>query len=78
MKTRRALENYKKIGFTRQKGSHNNHMPQYEKMLTFSRRAIENTFKKDFANLASDLVKTRYDPTRKLGIASVHQVLEES
>ena len=29
--TKRALENCKKIGFTKQKGCHNKHVPQYEK-----------------------------------------------
>ena len=32
-KTKTALEDYKKIGFTRQKGFNNMDMPQYEKQV---------------------------------------------
>ena len=61
-----------KIGFTRQKGCHNKHMPQNE--LTFSPRAIANTFKNHFPNLTRDLVKKFPDPTGKFGIPSVRQL----
>ena len=44
-----------------------------KKELSFFPRTIANTFKKDFANLASDLVKKLSDPTRKFGIPSVRQ-----
>ena len=44
-----------------------------KKELTFSPRTIANTFKKHFANLASDLVKKLPDPTGKFGIPSVRQ-----
>ena len=39
-----------------------------KKDLTFSPRSIANTFKKHFANLASDLVKKHPDPAGKFGI----------
>ena len=54
-KPKELWKTIKKIGFTRQKGFHNKHMPQYE--LAFSPRAIANTFKNHFPNLTSDLVK---------------------
>ena len=69
-KPKRAWENYKKIKLTRQKGSNNKHMPRYEKRVDVSPRTIANTFKKHFANLASDLVKKLPDPTGKFGIPS--------
>ena len=65
------MKNHKKVGFARQKGSHNKHMPQYGKELTFSPSTIANAFKKHFANLASDLVKRLPEPTGKFGIPSV-------
>ena len=34
-KTKRALENYREVEFTRQKSSDNKHMPQYEKRVDF-------------------------------------------
>ena len=39
-----------------------------KKELTFSPWTIAYTFKKDFVNLASDLVKKLLDPARKFGI----------
>ena len=48
-----------------------------KKELTFSPRTIANTFKKRFADLASDLVKKLPDPTRKSGIPSVRQCTRE-
>ena len=44
-----------------------------KKELTFSPWTIAYTFKKDFVNLASDLVKKLLDPARKFGIPSVRQ-----
>ena len=48
-------------------------MPRYEKRVDVSPRTIANTFKKHFANLASDLVKKLPDPTGKFGIPSARQ-----
>ena len=76
-KTNKALENYKKIGFTRQKGSHNKHMPQYEKWVDIFSKNNRDTFKKHFANLASDVVKKLSDPIGKIGIPSVRQYYKE-
>ena len=76
-KPKRAWENYKKIKLTRQKGSNNKHMPRYEKRVDVSPRTIANTFKKHFANLASDLVKKLPDPTGKFGIPLVRQYYKE-
>ena len=44
---------------------------------TFSPKTIANTFKKHFANLASDLVKKLPDPTGKFGIPLVRQYYKE-
>ena len=44
-----------------------------QKWVDISPRTIANTFKKKFASLANDLVKTLPDPTRKFGIPSVRQ-----
>ena len=44
-----------------------------KKELTFSPRIIVNTFKKYFANLASDLVKKLPDSTGKFEIPSMRQ-----
>ena len=47
-----------------------------KKELTFSPRTIANTFKKHFANLASDHVNKRPDPTKKFGIPSEYLTRE--
>ena len=47
------------------------------KELIFSQWTIANTFKKHFANLASDLVKKLLDPTGKFGIPLVRQYYKE-
>ena len=52
-------------------------MPRYEKRVDVSPRTIANTFKKHFANLASDLVKKLPDPTGKFGIPLVRQYYKE-
>ena len=46
-------------------------------LLTFFSRTIANTFKKHFANLASDSVKKPSDPIGKFRIPSVHQCYKE-
>ena len=44
---------------------------------TFFPKTIANTFKKHFANLASDLVKKLPNPTGKFGIPSMRQYYKE-
>ena len=46
--------------------------------LTFSPRTIANTFKKHFANLASDLVKKLPNHTEEFRIPSVRQYYKEA
>ena len=61
---------------TKQKGYYNKHMAQYKKELIFSPRTIAKTFQKQFANLASNIVKKLPDSTGKFGIPSVQQHYE--
>ena len=72
------MENYKKLGLPDKKAPTTHICLNTKKELTFSPRAIANTFKKPFANLASDLVKMLPDPTTgKFQILSVRQYYKE-
>ena len=61
----------KKLGLPDKKAPRTSLCLNTKNELTFSPRTIANTFKKHFANLASDLVKKLPDPTGKFGIPSV-------
>ena len=70
-KPKRAWEKYKKIKLSDKKALTTSICLGTKKELTFFPRTIANTFKKHFANLASDLVKKLPDPIGKFGIPSV-------
>ena len=67
----------KKLGLPEKKAPTASICLNMKNELTFSPRTIANTFKKHFANLASDLVKKLPDPTGKFGILSVCQYYKE-
>ena len=66
------MKNYKKIGFTRQKGFYSTHMPQHGKGVDIFYQG-NRKYKKNFANLASDLVKKLPEIAGKFGTPSVRQ-----
>ena len=67
------MENVKKLGLPDKKAPTTSICLNTKSDLTFSPRIIANTFKKHFANLASDLVKKLLGPTAKFGIPSMRQ-----
>ena len=72
-KSKEVWKIIKKLGLPNKKAPTTSICLNTKKELTFSPRTIANTFKKHFANLASDLVKKLPDPTGKFGIPSVRQ-----
>ena len=67
----------KKLGLPEKKAPTASICLNMKNELTFSPRTIANTFKKHFANLASDLVKKLPDATEKFGMPSVRQYYKE-
>ena len=67
----------KKLGLPDKKAPTTSICLNTKKKLTFSPRTIANTFKKHFANLASDLVEKLPHPTGKFEIPSVSQYYKE-
>ena len=67
----------KKLGLPEKKAPTTSICLNMKNELTFSPRTIANTFKKHFANLASDLVKKLPDATEKFGMPSVRQYYKE-
>ena len=64
------------MGLPNKKASATSICASTKKELTFSLRAIANTFQKHFANLAQDLLKKLPDPTGEFPIPSVRQYYE--
>ena len=67
----------KKLGLPEKKAPTTSICLNMKNELTLSPRTIANTFKKHFANLASDLVKKLPDATEKFGMPSVRQYYKE-
>ena len=72
-KSKEVWKIIKKLGLPNKKAPTTSICLNTKKELTFSPRTIAYTFKKDFANLASDLVKKLLYPVGKFGIPSVRQ-----